>query len=116
MQKIAQIDKVTKEIIKVWNSYKEATEFYEVSNTTIYKAVGAKINKESCGSLWFYYDNIPSKKHITGNRYALFKSGSFYKLYVSINRIGHDLGLENSEVEKILNNEIKHNVYKIKQL
>ena len=55
-KKIIQIDPLTKEVIKIWDYMKQATDFYNISKTTLnpYLKGKAKTGHEYKGYLWYY--------------------------------------------------------------
>jgi hypothetical protein len=84
-RRIKQLDIETKELVKVWDSIKEASEHYNVTRHAIIRNCKKK-SKSSCGFVWEYeipdeqVDIINDKdtKKIDGYDYYATKSGQIY--------------------------------------
>lgn len=114
---IAQLDKNTKEVLHIWETLKEITEFYNCGYFAVANAVDMKKSKNSMGYLWVTKDKImqPYIKN-TEDKFVLFKSGKFHKIYDHLGTLCRDMCITEELVKGLLDGTMNHKIYSIKIL
>lgn len=114
---IVQLDKNTKEVLHVWETLKEITDFYNCGYFAVANAVDMKKSKNSMGYIWVSKDKIKNPYiNNLDDKFVLFKSGKFHKVYDHLGTLCRDTCITDELARGLLDGSIDHKIYSIKIL
>lgn len=113
-QKIVQLDKTTKKVIKIWDHYTEPAKFYNLCKNSIYASLN-RDNNQTCDTLWTYYNPNFHKEFSSNTYYVIFKNNKYYKTFLTLNRVGRELGMSDEYILNLIQNN-NDPIYSVKTI